>query len=497
MKKNYIIGFLICIICIAGFFRYYQNTELPPGLYPDEAMNGNNALEAIQKNDYKLFYPENNGREGLFINIQAFFLNIFMDETGIPEPWMLRFASGLFGIGTVIGMYFLMKELLKGHPYQTEGALLAAFLVATSFWHINFSRIGFRAIMAPFFFTWGTWGFIKTLWGTYKNKITGILSYICFGIIFGLGFHSYIAYRATPAILFCIFLFAIFSRKKDWKKIIIKTLWFGLGACIAFAPLGIYFVEHPEDFFGRTSQISVFSSPTPLKDLGINIAKTIWMFFGTGDGNWRHNLAGKAELFLPVALLFAYGIYASFKNIKKYPLLFITACSSLCVMALPVVISNEGIPHALRAIIMIPGIFILASWGGISLYTYLNEKIGKKKIWGTVLKISIPLLCVACIVDAYLSYFILWGKNQETKWAFTYDFVQLARMLNILPQNAQKYVIVDAGGTLVHGIPMPAMTTMFLTHAYLKEDQAQKNLFFITKEERANIPEGALTFYIR
>ena len=60
---------LILILVIAVFFRLYNFKNLPPGLYGDEAMNGNNAEEAAATGDYKDFYEENNGREGRFINI--------------------------------------------------------------------------------------------------------------------------------------------------------------------------------------------------------------------------------------------------------------------------------------------------------------------------------------------------------------------------------------------------------------------------------------------
>lgn len=51
-------------------------TWAPPGLYPDEAMNGNNALEANRTGDYKTFYPDNNGREAIFIH-QAQSIKLF------------------------------------------------------------------------------------------------------------------------------------------------------------------------------------------------------------------------------------------------------------------------------------------------------------------------------------------------------------------------------------------------------------------------------------
>ncbi|MEK9147933.1 MAG: hypothetical protein AAB650_00675, partial [Patescibacteria group bacterium] len=62
---------LLAILILGAGFRFYLLPSVPPGLYPDEAANGNNAREALETGNFKVFYPENNGREGLFINIQA------------------------------------------------------------------------------------------------------------------------------------------------------------------------------------------------------------------------------------------------------------------------------------------------------------------------------------------------------------------------------------------------------------------------------------------
>src|SRR3989338_6337276 len=53
----------------SGFSRCLDIS--PPGLYPDEAMDGNNALSALHTGDFKVFYPPNNGVEGLYANIEA------------------------------------------------------------------------------------------------------------------------------------------------------------------------------------------------------------------------------------------------------------------------------------------------------------------------------------------------------------------------------------------------------------------------------------------
>ena len=101
MKKHKLI-ILILIIGLGIFFRFFRLNETPLGLYPDEAMNGNNALEAQATGDYKSFYPENNGREGFFINMQGISLALFGNE-----PWALRGVSGVMGTLTIFGVFLL------------------------------------------------------------------------------------------------------------------------------------------------------------------------------------------------------------------------------------------------------------------------------------------------------------------------------------------------------------------------------------------------------
>ena len=136
---------LLTILGIAVFFRFYRLDRIPPGLYPDVAINGNDALDSLKTGQFKLFYPENNGREGMIVWLDA--LSIYLFGAGV---YALKFPAALAGVLTVIGLYFLGKELFgkKGEC----AALLASFFLATSFWHVNFSRIGFRAILVPFFF---------------------------------------------------------------------------------------------------------------------------------------------------------------------------------------------------------------------------------------------------------------------------------------------------------------------------------------------------------
>ncbi|MFA5053427.1 MAG: glycosyltransferase family 39 protein [Parcubacteria group bacterium] len=497
MKKGKLILALSFVIIIAAFFRLYNLKSIPPGLYPDEAMNGSNALEAIETNNWKVFYPENGGREGLFINIQSLFIKIF----GVNEPWVLRLASVLFGIAGVIGVFFLASELFKNNKNRFRIALLSSLLMAGSFWHINFSRIGFRAIMAPTFLIWASYllllAFQKRdkLW---KNLCLGLLS----GLVYGLGIHSYISYRATPLIIAVPLIFFLIKaiKERELKKFFAPALAFVSGTIVAVYPLVSYFISNPADFFGRTSQISVFSSVSPLKDLILNALKTVLMFNFVGDMNWRHNFSGAPELSILAGIFFLLGLFFAGKKIftrAKEPMSEWFLLVWLAVSLLPVVISNEGIPHALRAIIAIPAVMIIAAIG----MDYFGEKM---KDWfykvrnGKILfRICVTIIFAFLIAEPFIMYFVLWGKNPHVAGAFNENYVEIARAINSLPKETEKYVVVLAGGTEVRGIPMPAQTVKFMTNSFTEKGMEENNIrYFKSYDELPADRESAVIFTV-
>ncbi|MBI4991889.1 MAG: hypothetical protein HZB99_01610 [Candidatus Harrisonbacteria bacterium] len=510
---------LVVIIIIASFLRLYNLTELPPGLYPDEAMNGNNAVEAWENRDWKVFYGENFGREGLFINIQSLSVAAFGNQ-----PWVLRLPSVIFGILTVLGLYFFTRELfvnyesrIKNHGddpkahnslfsiyYSEKIALLASFLLATSFWHINFSRIGFRAIMAPFFLTWTLYWLLLALRKKQEGQWSGVrcqLLSASAGLIYGLGFYSYIAYRATPFLVVFIFWLSMF--RCGWKNVVRVGAAFAAAAILIALPLGIYFLHNPQDFFGRTAGISIFASGTPIRDLAFNILKTAGMFNVVGDFNWRHNFAGRPELFFPVGIIFLIGLFFAIRDLIKnakiknqndsskifhFPFSILT--SWLVVAALPVVISNEGLPHALRSLLMVPPVFVLAAIGGLKVYDFLNNLVGDS--W--LNKLSFLFVAVL-LLEAYLVYFMAWGRHPTVKTAFAYRDYLIAQQLNYLPKELPKYIVVsDATGVIERDNPISLQSVLFLTDTFTDTKRREKNFIYVTRDQfnLISLPKNSL-----
>ncbi len=494
---------LLIILIIAIFFRFYNLSIVPPGLYPDEAINGNNALQALSTGNYKVFYPENNGREGLFINIQAIFLKFFGNH-----PWVLRSVSAIFGVLTILGLYLLVQYIFRKKIYSHLIAFLVSFFTATSFWHILLSRIGFRAIMSPAFLVWGVYLLIRSLEKIRENqqvandvkeykKISfgsnALFLSILGGLIYGLGMYSYIAYRATPIIIIFIYLLYLWIYKVDFKKLILGFIAFVIASLAIFSPLGIYFIKNPQDFFGRASELSITTSATPIKDLALNTLKTLAMLDFKGDYNWRQNYSGAPEIYWFVGIFFIIGIFFTpfyiFRkkgesDTKKNEIKFTWFVSIFWIITamLPVVMSNEGIPHALRSILMIPAIFILAGMGAITTIHFIF-----KKTHSTVIYIFLASIGIILIVQTYVSYFILWGQNLNTASAFNQNYVNIGNQLNQMPQAIKKYVIVNASGVLVNNIPMPAETVMFITDTFTQEKQKEKNIYYLLPSQENQI----------
>ena len=482
-KKEFFAIFLILII--ATFFRFWNITTTPPGLYPDEAMNGNNALEANATGQYKTYYPENNGREGLFINIQAASVAIFGNH-----PWSLRIVSALFGVFTVLGIYFLTKTIF---PKKIILALSTTLMLALSFWHTNFSRIGFRAIMVPFCLVWSFY-FIISAWQ--KKKIWPA---IMGGIFFGIGFHTYIAFRFAPFLALVPIIYYFFQNKKsrELKKYFqILFAWLGIAFLVAL-PIGLYFLNNPGDFFGRSGQVSIFNSTNPLLDLGESIGKTAIMFNFYGDCNWRHNYACRPQLDLFTGIFFLLGLVLTFKTIfskhkngieaqnnpNRFPYILILIW--MAIMAFPSILTKEGLPHALRAIGMIPPVFILAGIGFEFLWKTFKER--SKKIGLVILMISI--LFIALYNGGQ---YLAWGQKQEVKGSFDDKYALIADYLNSSSPDIKKYVLVNTGGTLVNDIPMPSQSIMFITDTYRTAQQQEKNIFYILPENINQITSPAI-----
>ena len=443
LKSNY---WLILILLAAFVFRFWQIATLPGGLFPDEAANGLD-VNSILEGNLAPFYERGNGREALFFYALAGLVAIFG-----RGPWQHHIVSAGFGFFAVLAGYFLTKRL-----FGKNIALIASFLYAVSSYAVTLSRTAFRANAVPLLTTLTLLFLVKAY--QEKKKSAKIWSALLAGVCFGLGFYTYISFRMMIPLLLFLGLILAYANRNRLKRTIkpyVKPFWaFAVSFGAAFAWLAYYFVRHPQNIFGRASQVSIFNADLNHGDaLGafLHILKaTILGFFTAGDLNWRHNVSGFAFLSPAVSPFFAVGLIiftiavwrlfseARKKKIKSETFFMGLAAMWFWFMIVPEISTAEGIPHGLRLVGVMPAMFIFAAW---CIY----------KVWGNIKqsnllpawkKLYAAIFLSSIFVYNFTLYFAVAASSPEYYYAFRSDLTQISRYLNQRNLPAKTYLSLD------------------------------------------------------
>jgi hypothetical protein len=460
LKKNFFLFLSILIIASGIFFRFWQLGSIPPGVQYDEAFNGLNALEALKTSDYKIFYTENYGREGFHINVTAFFVKLFG-----PTSLSLRVANAIWGSLTLIGFYLLLRQLKFSRP----SVLLGTFMITYSFWHMDFSRTAYRAIMVPLLLSWIFYFFFKAVDSEKNRKLYFALS----GILFGLGFHTYIAFRIVPVILAAVALAVILTKKdflkKNWKSAVL----FALVSLIVALPIFVYYSSHMKDFLSRSEAVSIFNTPkmSPGKAFATSLSTHMNAFFVSGDKNPRHNYHSQPLLPAAWSVLFALGFFISISEIgatiinlikkkfrksndivnpdTKWFYVSVLAQSIFWCMMLPGILSIEGIPHSLRIIGAIPAVFLFTVLPFEYLFSVHDQlkNTGSKegKFWKTdkfmVLIYGIIIMVMYGGFIQVYTYFGPWSRDLATYGGYERKLYNLGNLIQNTALHRNNYII--------------------------------------------------------
>ncbi len=467
---------LFSILVLALFVRIYHLDSLPAGLYPDEATNGTDALLANETGNYRLFYTNNYGREGLFINLQALAIKYFGNTIPVLKAW-----SVFFGTFAILGLYLLARELYARRVY----AMTAAFMLATSYWAINFSRIGFRAIMTTFLLTFCFYFFFR---GFRTNKLR---DFLIAGLFLGIGLHTYVAFRLAPLIVIALLpaLFLTYERflARYWKH----ALAFILGACITAAPMIYDFYINPDHFSSRTGAVSIFSPEINKGDFWGTFGKTFGLslvkYNFWGDQNWRHNYPPYPILDPVSGALFLAGfLFLIWETIKLLGLRLRDKLrderlirnwfllSAFFVMLMPEFLTEEGLPHALRAIGTQMPVYLIA----ILPITWIVRHAQRSLAGGRFALYSLLAFGLFCGAAFNLTkYFVFFDRNLNQHGAFNQNFRNMAVYAMSLPNDTLKYIVTNGGGRMLEdGLPVSAQPIKFLTAGKIE------NLVYLTPE---------------
>ncbi|MDP3918070.1 MAG: glycosyltransferase family 39 protein, partial [Candidatus Woesebacteria bacterium] len=438
MKNKFI---LILIVALSFFLRIYKITSIPPSLNWDETSIGYNAYSIMLtgRDEWGEFMPlhfKSFGEYKLPTQIYASIPGIYffgLNELGV------RITPVIYGTLTVLLLYFLTRELFK----KKSISLISSFLLAVSPWHIQLTRGSFESSFSLFWFLLALWFLIKGL----KNSKWLVFSMIPFAV----SVYTYNTARVfTPLFLFAIVILyrQYFYRIKGWF-LLSGVVFVILTALIvpfvlsgdAAARYKLVSITDDKGLVPRIEERRNLSKLPPILTKLIHNRYTYNTYyfsknylahftpdflFINGAGHRQHHVQGVGELYLIQAPFLLFGLYLLLKRKDKSLRILLPW---LLLAFVPVSMTNDSIPNALRTLIAVPVYQIFTAVG-------IYEFIKLKKHTKIILALSTILFIIN--FGIYLNnYFVKYPILYSRDWQYGNK-----QVVDYIKNNQDKYDLI-------------------------------------------------------
>ncbi len=373
---------MVLLLLFAAFMQLYLLNSYPPGLDPDAAAYGLNALKPLRYG-FLPFYDYNNGSaEPMFIYSASAAVFLFG-----PTRFALKLLSAFFGIASLAMLYASLCELGRTE-FKAETrraiALLAVAALASSQVVAFLFRFGMRFSTSNVFQ-------MAAVWALARAARTGKRSaWVLAGCLAAVTQYTYLSSRVLPLLLLLVLLLKLPPRW--WKD---KQVWgglsaFGLGGLVLLVPQIVWYARYPATFLSRTSQTGITQNPMYAQ---LGLAGTVldklnkyWLALGW-VWNGQYNQI-KEPLLAP---LFFYGFVAGLVVSVVYfrrRFALIVLCG-IAVMVLPDLLAGDrDWPHETRIIGVFPFVAALSGLGIATVLEWLTP-------WRNLKWVAVVLLCAA------------------------------------------------------------------------------------------------------
>ncbi len=412
-------------VLYAAATRLVDLAATPPGLHFDEAVYGLMAQDIVA-GARPVFFPAFTGREPLYMYLLA---GAF---AGLgPTPWALRLTSAACGIVTVA----VIGAVGRAWFDRRVGAV-AAWLCATSAWQLTVSRNGYPNVLIPplaaasAVWLWRAWRS-----GRRREAALG-------GALVGAILYTYLAARFWPVCVAAWLVAAIVGqpRRAAARGPAIATAV--AAAAAVTAPLALYFVRHPADFWEHANQVLASRSLAGgalWEAYAANAVRTLQGLIvpGLGDPRWHFNLPGRPLLGVGAAVLAAVGLVAAARRVRELRVVWLGLW--LVVPALPGILTLEMQPAGQRIIGIAPALAVLGGLGARALWRAgrrLDRRAGAVGVAATV-------ALVAAEGVTSLARYRAWAAEPATAQVFNADYAALAHLAAADVQAGRTVVVLS------------------------------------------------------
>ena len=418
------VGAFGAVVVAAILLRFLDLATNPGGLYPDEAAEGLDAARLLHQPgfhaDFLVWFPSDGGREALFAYVAAALFHFFGDTALV-----LRATAAAFGVAGVVAIGAL------GRRFGTWTGIVAAAWAGGSLWLMCVSRDGMRNTIVPFF---GAVALIALLnWAARPGRGSALAA----GAVTSIAaLYTYQPLKLLP-VLAVVWLFWL--RRSDrarYDELRAGFVPFATAFLVVGAPMLAVAITEPASFFGRAASVSAFN-PGVVADTNplIHTLRTLGMFGLTGDPNPRHDVAALPLLPLPLTVLATAGL-ARMWRMRRDPSHSLILLALPVFLAAPLVATEGGSPHFLRALGLAAPLGVTVGLGAVELLEQVRRRWSRGAEWLAIAAVAGTLTAVA----VWSGWAYLTRPVADRYRAFSYPIVSLASYAADHPGSA---VILD------------------------------------------------------
>ncbi len=243
-----VIAVLLLIMAFAAAFRFDRLAEHPREMTDDHVEK---ILDAGRVRDgaRNIFFANNGGREPF--QMYAIAMSSYLPGLGI-DYFTIKVVAAVESLLTIPAVFWMGYVLLDGQPRRRRllVGLLAAALLAVSYWHVAITRQGLRIPLTPLFVA------LEVIFLSRAIRYNRRSDFIMAGLVLGFGLYMYQAVRMLPVVIVVAVAVAIYFVARNWHerlKYVVNLGTLVLISFVIFIPMFHYSVENPDLFWRRAA----------------------------------------------------------------------------------------------------------------------------------------------------------------------------------------------------------------------------------------------------
>jgi hypothetical protein len=461
-RRRQIVVVRVGLFLVAWALLLFRLNDVPPGFQHDQTFTSLDAL-GVLGGHFPIYFPANFGREPLFMYSVAGVFGV----TGGHFVWSLRFTAVLWG------MLGLATTLVLARRYLPEGAaLVAAALMATSFWFLMAARLGLEPIaLLP----------LAMAYLYFLNRglaRASLSSFAVAGLAGGLAIYTYLAARTLYLVIPLLLIYEVviwLRRRRSARGLTHEATRRLVGLLLALAvmlvvsaPLLIYLFGHSATADGRVRELGGAIASAGRGDLQPILATALdtirsILWAGSKALPYHYNVPGRAVLQPILSVFFLVGLIATVLRARERAEYLLVGALLLGVA--PSLLTGADALY-MRAIYLLPLLFILAARGLWISASFIGKLLSRRSLSArpgrltALAGVLLAGLLLGHALDSGTAYFVRWANAEQTQRIYNADFRAAAAYLDAHPGAGEVFIGTDRLmdlDSLTYGFYLPGL----------------------------------------